>query len=234
MSQTPIRYGKLILLDCASILIDVGALAPILPGYVFRSCRMKLSLPIAIVAAVVTSSAAMAASVTIDFPVDGDAWADIASGTTGTVSGGYTGQLSSAGSYVTSSGSTYASLQNFVATSFSATFNINNTQFNVINYSIGGDTVDIPLTDCCGTEQYTTGIQTLPFSVLLSSTSPITYTLDNDMPSGHYIEFGTGTVTLYGAYATPEPSTWAMLLLGFGGLGFAGYRKVKGARIGAA
>jgi len=27
----------------------------------------------------------------------------------------------------------------------------------------------------------------------------------------------------------PEPSTWAMLLLGFSGLGFAGYRKTKGA-----
>ena len=26
---------------------------------------------------------------------------------------------------------------------------------------------------------------------------------------------------------TPEPSTWAMMLIGFAGLGFAGYRKIK-------
>jgi hypothetical protein len=29
---------------------------------------------------------------------------------------------------------------------------------------------------------------------------------------------------------TPEPSTWAMMLLGFAGLGFAGYRKTRSAR----
>jgi hypothetical protein len=27
--------------------------------------------------------------------------------------------------------------------------------------------------------------------------------------------------------AAPEPSTWAMMLLGFAGLGFAGYRKAR-------
>jgi hypothetical protein len=31
----------------------------------------------------------------------------------------------------------------------------------------------------------------------------------------------------------PEPSTWAMMLIGFAGLGFAGYRKAKGAALSA-
>jgi hypothetical protein len=36
---------------------------------------------------------------------------------------------------------------------------------------------------------------------------------------------GTNAVT------TPEPSTWVMMILGFAGLGYAGYRKTAGARI---
>jgi hypothetical protein len=37
-----------------------------------------------------------------------------------------------------------------------------------------------------------------------------------------------------GAAAVPEPSTWAMMLLGFAGLGFAGHRKARnGAAFGA-
>jgi PEP-CTERM motif len=33
-----------------------------------------------------------------------------------------------------------------------------------------------------------------------------------------------------GALPVPEPSTWAMMLLGFAGLGYAGYRETKRAR----
>jgi PEP-CTERM motif len=33
-----------------------------------------------------------------------------------------------------------------------------------------------------------------------------------------------------GVAAIPEPSTWAMMLLGFAGLGFAAYRKAHRAR----
>jgi hypothetical protein len=192
---------------------------------------MRVSvLLFSLVASAFTLSPAMATSLTIDFPTAGDTWGEIASGTPGILSaGGYTGQLKSAGSYVTSSGNTYPAIDKFVATGFTATYNIYNTQYDIIDYSINGSTVDIALTDCCGGELYSTGLQTLPTPTLLSSTSPITFTLVDDVPQtnptdGNWIQFGNGTVTLDGYYATPEPSTWTMMLLGFAGIAFAGYR----------
>lgn len=175
-------------------------------------------------------SPASATSLTIDFPTAGDAWCDIASATCGTLSaGGLTGQLKSANSYLTSSGNTYPSLDKFVATGFTATYNIFNTQFDTINYSIGGSNVQVFLSDCCGGELYSTGMQALPTPTLLSSTSPITFSLVDDVAQtnpevGNWIQFGNGTVTLTGYYASPEASTWAIMLLGFAGVAFAGWR----------
>ena len=194
---------------------------------------MRISLLLAIAAAAAAaSSAAEATSVTINFPTAGDHWGEIAAGESGVLTaGGYTDPLSSQYSYVTSFGNSYPSLNNFVATSFSVTMNIFSGP-DTISYGIGGESVDVWLPDCCGTELYSTGTLTLPTPIRLSSTSPITFTLAFDVGEispPNFIEFGTGTVTLNGAYATPEPSTWAMMLLGFAGLGFAGYREVKGA-----
>jgi PEP-CTERM motif len=57
--------------------------------------------------------------------------------------------------------------------------------------------------------------------------------------AGDIIGYGTYDYGQYGflltpaaagplsAAAAPEPSTWAMLTVGFAGLGFAGYRQVK-------
>jgi PEP-CTERM motif len=44
------------------------------------------------------------------------------------------------------------------------------------------------------------------------------------------IGFGVGTFAMSAVATTsaaPEPSTWAMMTLGFGGLGFLGYRRMK-------
>jgi hypothetical protein len=37
----------------------------------------------------------------------------------------------------------------------------------------------------------------------------------------------SGGTTTFAYFAVPEPSTWAMMVLGFAGLGFAGYRARK-------
>jgi len=46
-------------------------------------------------------------------------------------------------------------------------------------------------------------------------------------PGGMTGEVGGNTSTLV---STPEPSTWAMMIIGFLGLGYAGFRKAKSAR----
>jgi len=43
--------------------------------------------------------------------------------------------------------------------------------------------------------------------------------------------FPTNTVSVnFSAFVVPEPSTWAMLLMGFAGLGFVGYRRTRRAK----
>jgi hypothetical protein len=52
---------------------------------------------------------------------------------------------------------------------------------------------------------------------------------------GHYVTMGQGTqVKLIQSVAgVPEPATWAMMLVGFAALGFAGYRRNKAATLAA-
>ena len=43
--------------------------------------------------------------------------------------------------------------------------------------------------------------------------------------------FPTNTLSVsFSAFVVPEPSTWAMLLMGFAGLGFVGYRRTRRAK----
>ncbi len=109
--------------------------------------------------------------------------------------------------------------------------NYYNTGYAVIDYYVAGNEFQY-VTVCCGTNSI--NIPTVAFATptLLSPTSSFSYVLDSDIyqtnpTAGNWIQFGAGTITLTGFYATPEPSTWAMLLIGFGGLSFAGYRTAR-------
>jgi PEP-CTERM motif len=45
---------------------------------------------------------------------------------------------------------------------------------------------------------------------------------------------GASRFTPTGVLTVPEPSAWAMMLLGFAGLGFVGYRQTRRAKLRAA
>jgi hypothetical protein len=76
-------------------------------------------------------------------------------------------------------------------------------------------------------------------SLPASITTPFTYTVDakDSQYGNYYLGNGTTSESIYANLATltvsehvgavPEPSTWAMMLLGFAGVGFAAYRKRK-------
>jgi hypothetical protein len=90
---------------------------------------------------------------------------------------------------------------------------------NVSVATISGADVDPPFEANGGQTEYASNgyvlISALPqFDRVVAASSSNSFELDN--------------VVAGGASAVPEPSTWAMLLLGFAGLGYAGFRRSKG------
>ncbi len=105
-------------------------------------------------------------------------------------------------------------------------------------------------------DQFTLGFSGATNGTVTTSTPVVDYSRNigedistalalSDYSHGYYL-LNAGTTTIsttfdgvidYGnvsfSVAAPEPSTWAMLLFGFAGLGFAGYRKAKGAALSA-
>jgi PEP-CTERM motif len=53
-------------------------------------------------------------------------------------------------------------------------------------------------------------------------------TISANRVDGNFFYTGSQEIASIAPTAVPEPSTWAMLLLGFAGFGFVGYRKAKG------
>lgn len=52
-------------------------------------------------------------------------------------------------------------------------------------------------------------------------------TLSLDVPKGASVTTASGVFDSFVTATVPEPSTWTMMLVGFGGLGFAGYRRTR-------
>ncbi len=65
--------------------------------------------------------------------------------------------------------------------------------------------------------------ETFGGTVSLLAGDTLTFAVNND---GKY-NFDLTGLTATIRSSIPEPSTWAMMLLGFAGLGFAGYRRAK-------
>jgi hypothetical protein len=172
-------------------------------------------------------SAAHAASVTVQFPYVGSGWLDTTTGDFGYLtSGGYTGELKGAMSFVDGL-VTEPALKNFWITAISPTINLYETQGDVIDIFVDGAEVQTPdtLSICCGPVSYLPGILTLPTAVSSAAGQlSLDYLLDQDVaqtnPSaGNWLAFTEGSVTLYGHYAVPEPASWTLMLLGFGAAG---------------
>jgi hypothetical protein len=64
---------------------------------------------------------------------------------------------------------------------------------------------------------------TSPADTLIYSLSGLTYNFDN--PAGHVLERGSYTVDSPVVSGVPEPSTWAMMILGFASVAFLAYRR---------
>jgi hypothetical protein len=72
----------------------------------------------------------------------------------------------------------------------------------------------------------------------ISVTSPFSYSYQSgDISNGHFV-FGSEQLNLFPTTVTltaavPEPSTWAMMILGFAGIGFMAYRRRSTAALAA-
>jgi hypothetical protein len=86
-----------------------------------------------------------------------------------------------------------------------------------------------------GNEQLRLEFAIPPGDTILDFTQGVIYGFQLQGNEGGFADtadFSLGTIT-ESSSPTPEPSTWVLLLLGFAGLGFAGYRSRKAVSIAA-
>ena len=185
--------------------------------------KIAKTLALSFAAAALASTAAHAQVATIGIPAAGDTY-DSASGSGTITAGGQTGPLWQAGNNVTSPVTT-TTLSSADAYSFTAPISFNilteNEYFNILvnGTQVGTFTVDPGMTSVSGSGSLAS-ILGPDFQVAFI----VAQTVD---PGDGSIKFSDGgTFTLSGAAgAVPEPATWALMLLGFGGIGVAMRRR---------
>jgi hypothetical protein len=101
------------------------------------------------------------------------------------------------------------------------TYDLTGYNFGILDYVLAGN----PATPLPLGEQWAIDIQVGPLD---GSTSPLAITgeslfITNTGTSYH--EIGPAGDVVLEVAAVPEPSTWAMMILGFAGLGFMAYRR---------
>lgn len=186
---------------------------------------MKITKTIALsfAAAALASTAAHAQVATIGIPAAGNTY-DSASGPGTIPPGGQTSFLYQTGNNVTSPVTT-TTLSSADAYSFTAPISFNNLTeneyFNILvnGTQVGTFTVDPGVTFVSGSGS---------FASILGPDYQIAFIVaqDVDTGDGSIKFFDGGTFTLSGvAGAVPEPATWALMLLGFGGIGLSMRRR---------
>jgi len=170
--------------------------------------------------------AAHAASVTVPFPENASIYFSATNGS-GTIggNGGVSAYMWTTGDHIVDF---FAATGLASATSISATFDINNVLGGGNNQfaDVLVNGVDVGTFEALDSG-YSGAVQTLTFNATFAAIAGpdygLEFVLDNTIPNGggSIAFYGDGSTTLSGGATVPEPAGWALMLVGFAGLGAA-------------
>ena len=174
-------------------------------------------------------AAAAQAQVSVDVPGVGATWSSATTGSGTLSAGGQTGFMWTTGDFVSQ---TVTGTGLDFATEFADTFSIQNIlgEDMTIGASLNGTSIgQFTIANCDFCEQVQQVSVDFTFAKIASDPGNfnVIFTLENTMPPGEgsltFLEGGRGTLS--GTGGVPEPASWALMIMGFGGLGAAMRRR---------